>query len=401
MRHVTLLMAVVTCLVAPIRPLAADGPDGADSDVDILDLVPAAATAAIAIRNASELAQRGDTLIDETDIQVPMRFSDAFGFLLSILRLEKGVDRSGSFVLFAVDAKGLESLALAVPIDDVEAMAENLGIPNDQFVEGNVIDLADYPRGEGGTVIRYVAVRQQHLFVGLSRKTVKLALTAPRLRGVLPEGAAKTLVKDDILIYARDETIKELLKDQPRIIDMLARSMVGRKNAAEQKALSKELKQLTLGIRLDGGVGASLVLDFEGERSKEYLTELGTANAHASLVGLPDGKILAAQSFSSRGEAMAVMVQSLFVVALNGVLSVSGDDMSFGHRSNLADLFGLGWKSCDETRVALYENVDPSRHGWFSFLAILETDDAEQFVQDMVDLAPFMHASRLTATERD
>ena len=49
----------------------------------------------------------------------------------------------------------------------------------------------------------------------------------------------------------------------------------------------------------------------------------------------------------------------------------------------------------------MYENENPDRDGIFSIVSVLETDDAEQFVDDMTGLAQFVNAARLSPDDVD
>ena len=71
----------------------------------MLELIPEDAAAAIVIRNADDLAKKGDKFLDDTGIDMPFRPSQLYDLLLAELRIRAGVDRERPVALVAANPK--------------------------------------------------------------------------------------------------------------------------------------------------------------------------------------------------------------------------------------------------------------------------------------------------------
>ena len=379
-----------------VPAVAEDNHPKSNATLDALDAIPANATAAVAIRSISELTTRGDEFIDKTKVQVPVRLSMVVSLLWSFIDVNEGIDRNGNLALmvFSNQPDGSD-LVLAVQIKDIGQLANSMRIPRDKLVPNPVLDRRDYPGNNNN--VPFVAVRGSHLYVSLEREVMEFAMGAPPLSGFVSKEIKKTLGDDDILLYAA----KSQFSSSPfkSVTETLADLFAKDEDAQTKLACLDELNRAIIGIRLDEGVGVTAMFDFAGQQSRDLLSRVASDNTSATLDGLPAGQLLVAQSVSTRGDEMAQVTQSLFGLLLDRIVIESDDMLSSSRRSKIANLFGLSWQSCEQTRVGLYENRDPAKDGWFSLVAILDAEEPEQFVQDMVDLAPFMHASGLTVAE--
>ena len=375
------------------------------TDLDILDLIPSTASAAIAIRDIAEVKLRGDEFFTKTKVKSPMRVSDGFEQLVKFVGPEESVDDKGPLVLITFSNRldlydHLYNLALGVPIKDLDAFAKKLGITRQTLVSGDVINVSKLP-GTGYSALPFLAVRGRHAFIGLGKDAIEKAIRGPSLGTQFPEDAKMTVADDDVVGFMTKPLMDELISFSTDSAKDFYDWFVDWEDEKTIERVQKELKWSLLGIRLDGGIGATIMFDFEGDQSRDLLTRLGRGNSRANLNGLPEGNILIAQALCTKGEEMASFARSMFGAVLEQTLANSGETIASARLSNLANLFGLSWQSCDQTRFALYENADPTHTGWFSLLAILDTEQAEQFVKDMVELAPFMHASGLTVTDAE
>ena len=221
--------------------------------VGVLAVVPESVSAAVAIRNASELTRRGDVFIQRTGMKVPLRPSDAFRWLVDFLGIRKGLDDDGAFALMAMSPDvELTSLVLAVPVKDFDAMSSNLKVSRDRLKAGEVVDRNDLGGPNPMQYVRYVSVRGNHLLMGGDREKVQEAASAPALNVSLPEELQRTLSDDDIVLFARQLGADNLSIAVHRIVEGLPPS-TNESQAKTVKQLTKaamDLRSVIAGIRL-------------------------------------------------------------------------------------------------------------------------------------------------------
>lgn len=367
-----------------------------------LDIIASDAVAALAIRNVKELTERGDEFIKKSEIKSPWRLSDGYRLVTLSLGLNRGLDESGSATLMLLDEDGdLNALVLTVPIGDFAAMAGNFKLKREDLVEGRVIDRREREGESVQPYARYLAVRGSHLVMGGERDFVARAAKAKPLRDVLPEEDRTTLDGDDILLYINTKPLRHLADLEGRLEEF------DRDEAAALRQLtqaSQDLSYLLGGVRLDEGFGSTFLFRFEGETSREVLTDMrGGKQANATLAALPTGRVLAAHASSGDGEKTAAAARALLRLFFRdlGPLNAGFEQFaSAGYQANIVGVFGEVWQRLNGSRSALYENDDAERDGAFSLIAVLDTDDAERFVTDMTSLARFVSAATLDDDER-
>lgn len=375
-----------------------------EAQVNALGIVPESVSIAIGVRNISELTIRGDKFIDESGLNVPIRYSAAFVWLVDFLNIRKGLDQEGAMALMQIPPElDLESLVLAVPVKDFRLMAENLGVPQYRLLSGDVLDRDEHEGTNNMPYVRYIAVRGKHLLLGGMKETVEVAARAPSLKMALPNQLERTLVDDDILLYARQldaSTVNSVIEGVALTIESLGEG--AQDETVEQlKSAASDLKSVIAGIRLDGGLGATLSLNFEGEQSKDVLGRIASHANELSLAGLPTGRVLAAHTSRGDGDKSEDIASVLLSILYDQLMAWTDQEMKLRQDSAIVDMFGVGWEHLNGSRTALYENADPRRQGAFSFLAILEADDADAFVEEMAALARFVSVSGLPAEERE
>lgn len=394
----TFVVILLSLLVSTAR--ADDSPKAtARKQTTALDIVPEEVVAAIAIRNVTELTERGDQFITKTELKVPMRLSEAYGFVTSFLGIGRGLDKKGAAALMLCKPElKEEGLVLAVPVADFKAMAANFGLDRDRLVEGKVIDRKSFQDVKSMEYVRYLAVRGNHLLMGGSAASVELAAKGRSLRESLPKDDRETLDKDDILLYGNTKLVKDEWQDElKRLMSDLDEFPEDEANVLREiAAASNELNHLAVGVRLHDGLGATVLLQFKGDKSRSVLTRLQGDKSKTSLAGLPAGRVIAAHAATGDGDKSAVVARALLQFLLQTFSLKTDEFVSAGHRSNFVGVFGEGWQRINGSRTALYENQNPASEGLFSLVAILETDDAEQFITDMSGLARFVNASGLS-----
>jgi HEAT repeat protein len=367
-----------------------------------LDVIASDALGAIAIRNVKELTTRGDAMIDKADIKAAMRVSDLYRMGILFLGLSRGVDEEGAAAVMLMSSKpDAQAFVLAVPVADAEAMAGNFKLTAKDFAGGKVVDRREREQGDHflGPFVRYAALDGQHFYLGGDPKVMQAAIKGKRLSAVLNPQDRATLAEDDLIGYANRQQLDD---DGKRMFSDEFKRQLKQFDADEKSPLRQsgdaieDLDMVVGGLRLDEGLGTTLVLNFKGDKSRAVLTKLQGGKAKAALAGLPAGRVLGAHSSSGDGDASAALLKSLLMAKL------PFDEQMFisaAHRPNIVGVFGELWQRLEGSRTAIYENENADRDGLFSLVAILETENAEKFIADMTSLATFVNAATLTGDD--
>src|SRR3989442_9254917 len=115
----------------------------------MLDLVPADAVAAVAIRNLHDLIKKGEKLVPDTDLQLGgLRPSQIFTEVYNFLGIQGGVDGDGSGAILMLPREKeskdfwtvLDYLAGVVPFTDLDKMAANFGFQKGQLKPGVITE---------------------------------------------------------------------------------------------------------------------------------------------------------------------------------------------------------------------------------------------------------------------
>ncbi len=370
--------------------------------VSALDLVSRDAVGAIAIRNVAELTKRGDDLIDKTGIKVPLRLSEGYTFVVHYLGIRRGLAADGSAVLMAFGENLDEhSLVLAAPVDDLSLMAANFSLQPEELVPGKVIDRQQREGEKALPLARYLSLRGSHLLIGGDPKRVEIAARGESIRGSLPPDDAATLDQDDVLLYVAPQKF-ENWEGTVRAFRLETEGLAPDEVEAlrEFQEAAPELRYAASGLRLEEGLGASVMLGFEGEKSRRFLSRLSAGKgAKSTLAGLPTGRVIAAHAGSGSGAPSAAIARAMLHYSLRLYDVDTQAIVSAGHRSNVVGVFGDVWQRLEGSRTALYENDAPQRDGGFSLVAILDTRDAAQFVSEVTHLARFVNAAGFSAGE--
>lgn len=394
-----------TCVLLVVASTSyADEPKGpADKKrPGALDVIPEEALLAISIRNVSELIKRGDTFIDKTEFKTPMRLSDGYKIVTEFLRIKKGLDEEGSAALFVMGTKvdlDFQTLVLAVPVGDWKDMAENFRMKPEDLAEGIVIDRqAREGRQDFVTYARFLTRRGGHVYLGPSEVSVAAVAKSKSLRESVSKEDALSLAQDDILFYANPRPLKDEWKGLVPPLEGSGEDLTPDEVEAIRLVAeaTQDLQFAAAGLRLDGGLGATALLRFKGEKSREILTRLqGGGKGKASLSGLPLGRVLAAYAAAGDGGDSAAVARALLQYSLAHFVADTRHIISAGHRPNVVGVFGEIWQRLEGSRSALYENENFERDGHFGLVAVLDTQNAEKFVADMSSLARFVSASGL------
>jgi hypothetical protein len=369
----------------------------------MLDLIPRDAAAGLAVRNIADFKKKADKLI--SDIEPNMRGGATLLFTLAYeyLGIKGGVDEDNAAAAVLVSPKTVgqkelsarfeELLVLVVPFANRDRMAWNFGFKAGQLKPDQ---MAEAERAQFG---RFFYARAKHLYVGNNEKAVVSVAKGKPLGAELAADRRKALNDADALIHVSPHSLDQgwtrMLKNVETYID---------KNAGkEEQSWARQLVQALAAVqhaiaavRLDGGVGISFLALFPKEGSPEarkLLKALAEGGAPARLAGLPRGNVLAALASGSDGTRNAPIARAFLNMVLhNGEVQKL---ISPADRPLLAGLFTEVWQRLRGGRTAVYQNAEDGKVGLFSVVAILDTDDAPQFIADLRELAQIADGTAL------
>jgi hypothetical protein len=392
--------------------LACAGPVAAQTQ-GVLDIIPAEASAAIAVRNLDDLKTKGDELVIELNKRIdhdkgppPLpRLSELFAEVHRGLGITDGVDYQGSAALILVpkeQARGParnrwfpdNRLILVLPFKDRDKLAANFGFKPGQLKPGRLMKRKQVQEAFPA----YFYARGNHLFLGEDPKAVEYAAKAKPLRQAMPAKQAKVLEQADALGHFNLRAIaKELDFDPKRNADKTSVEKIfgdywmkglepRDKQVARQlvKAID-EVRFLDLALRVDKGLALSFLAVFPEKGAKEahqLLADLGAGPKSPGLVGLPEGSVVAAVAAGGDNRRTAIAARVLFPMLLRGTIG-SRPLVSTATRPLYVAAMTEVWRRVRTSRAALYQTKDESKHGLFSLVGILESDDADRFLADM------------------
>jgi hypothetical protein len=365
---------------------------------DVLDLVPEDAAGAVAIRNLTELHKKGDKFLDETELKVSLRPSQLFDIAFAWLGVTQGLDRNGTAAIIVANPKkagykdlsssaGLDVLVAAVPFTDRDQMASNFGIAAGALKADTMV------KGKGTNFGQFFYARGKHVFFGNNEKAVASVAKGKSAGAALSAAQRRRFAGCDILVHFGTEVWGEEWK---RFLDQTAGRLKDTEDAAGKVAeeLLDSLRTLRFalgGVRIDGGLGVSLLAVFPKDKkspARKFLSDLTGGPGAASLAGLPDGPAVFAQAGHGDG-ARNALVARLIVNFLLRDLVETNRLISAADRPTFAGVFTEVWKRLKGRRLAVYRNADEGKQGLFSIAAVLDTADAEGFLKELHQLAHF------------
>jgi hypothetical protein len=396
MSRISRRLALAVLLAATTAAPAAPPPSA-------LDLVPEDAAFGLAVRNLGDLRKKGDKLYDDAGLKeenLP-RVETLFEQLYLLIGLKAGVDEDAPAAVIVANPKAaglakvptdgdvLKLLVGAVPFKDLDTIAGNFNLKADDLKDGRVV------KAPAGFFLR---ARGRHLLLGLDEKTLGGAFNGKALAAALPEAQRKSLAGTDILVHVGPQWLGETWGDfvkevRARLGDELGEA--DRKLADELVGALKSVRYFLGAIRLEDGLGVSVLAvlpEKVPEPTRKFLASLSGGTGPSDLKALPDGPAVFAEASGGGGAPGARLMKLLADFVLRDVVQAKWLP-SPADRANVLAVFAEVWKRSRGHRVAVYRNADPVKHGLFSAVAILDTDDAGQFLADLKQLA------RLAGTE--
>jgi hypothetical protein len=374
----------------------------------MLDLIPHDAAAGVVIRNLTDLRKKGDKFIAETDLQTPIRPSELFSMAYNFLGIRGGVDEDGSaaIVLLSPEKRGkdidfgdLEKLLVGiVPIGDHDKLAANFGFKPGGLVPNKIMPTTAQNFG------KVVYVRGKHLILANHTTALERYTQAKPVGADLSAVQRKSFNQSDIVLHLGPRAWADQWKQFLREVE---KNLEKPEDVQEQKIVRQLIDSLAdppygiAAFRLDGGLSVNFVAVFgkENKIARVFLAGLGSTTAGSSLRGLPEGRVIAAQATVGDGGKNAPLARTLFQFVLKAALE-SKEVFSATDRPSFVGVFNEVWQRLKGSRAAVYLTSDESRLGLFSLVAILDTDDAQQFLKEMKTLARIADAAGVDLTQK-
>jgi hypothetical protein len=360
-----------------------------------LDLIPADAVAAIALRAPDDLRTKADQLFKDADFNFGFRPTEAHDWLVNWLGVRPGLDLNGPFALsFLPGADGGDArindlektFILAVPVKDRDQMAGNFGLAKGALTEGKPL-AAPMARQD---LIKFVALRGGHVLLANREPVLQRALRAGPLAGRLSAAQRASFATADVLIHLNPRPLKqEWHALRKSLEDELARWQDPQdQHTARQFLATLDHVQFALaGVRLDKGLGLQFLaaVDETVADVKEFLGSLRAGEA-ARLDGLPDGRLVAAQAFAGAGARTGLFARAVVHASLQHLMETR-QLTAAADRPTFLGVFAEVWGRLTGCRVGVYLTRDEPRLGLFSLVAVLDAADVGQFLADLRALA--------------
>jgi hypothetical protein len=370
-----------------------------------LDHIPSDALGALVIRDLNELAKKGDKLLDDTNAQQGVRISNLLSLAFIGLGIPQGeLDLGRPIALVLADPRSIDPklkleqalegpkcIVAVLPFNKQEDFEKALGLEAGILKGGQVVKLPKKLGQFGDPGLEFIAMKGKHVYLGFDEKAVRVVSKAKGVGGELTAEQRKLLDRSDVLLHLGTEGWGAMWKDAIGNVEKELAQLTEEDEKKVAKGFVEALKAVRFGmasLRLDEGVGVSFmsVMHKEGhESARKFLAELG-GEGTASLRGLAEGHVLAAMATggtASPNNALArVMMRSLLQDLL-----VPRRVVGAGDRPALLSTFLEMWQRVRGGRAALYKSADTNELGLFSAVGILDTENPEQLLAELRQLA--------------
>ncbi len=372
----------------------------------VLDALPQDTVAAIAIRDLDSLLRKGDKFLDETQIRMPLRPSKLFEEANRFLGIRGGFNRNGSAAIVLMSPTnqkriGLEQLenllVPVIPYTNADEMADNFGIGKGKLPLKTVLTTK-------GGMLRHNAMRtKDHFYLSSSSETLRRILAGKKLADELTPEQRKPFDASDIVLHL-GRYFWEKEAGEARLVDEMLKNDPDLRNGDYAKRLAaaiREIRNAVLGFRIDDGLDAQLLATFpKGGDGEKLLASLRDRRRPSSLLGLPDGNVLFAQAASGDADEQAFLAKIMFHFLIDVAL-VDNRVIAPIDRVHYLGVLHEIWRQLRSNRLAVYQNSDEPKHGLFSAVAILDTEDAPRFLRDMKILLRMAQADSLDWNKKE
>jgi len=393
--------------IAPMSAAAADqaakpglGKSG------ILDIVPSDAALAFAIRNLQDLKRKGDTFLEKTGLQIPVRPSQIFDFALGWIGIQQGVDDQSPIALIMVNLENVgaefgkleeleKTLVLAIPFNDRDQIAASFSLKGADLKPEKIIRVAKTPKNFD--LRGFVAVRGKHLLMSAHAPAIQLVLDDKPIRQTIGEQQQQLLDRSDILLQVGPRSWGQQWKTIVKEVEASEDTAGDSKDAQLMRRFGRALRNFRLGLvgaRIEDGLSFNIITLFDdvGE-ARKLLTELAAGTQASELRGLPNGNVLFAQAVRSDGAQTVTIARELAGLMLGKTTSMKF--ASLERHPVLVDIFGDVWQRLQGSKFAVYQTEQDPAQGLFNLMAILDTKDADAFLTELRELTTFISSAGL------
>lgn len=393
-------LATMILLAVAAAPAAAQAP---------LDIIPQDAAASIAIRDLDELIKRGDKFIADTGIDNNLRPSDLFREVNQFLGINQGLNVKRPAAIFLmrpakekdqIGFREIEQLIVpAIPFSDADLMAENFGIGKGKLKLKGI-----EPTKEMLMFGKFATRTNEHLYLSDSKSTLERLLKSKMVADTLTAEQRKQFDDTDILIHlgrylwdvegenlARADFLQRHGSDDPKEKEFVEEFAAG----------FLELQNTLFGFRLDDGVNMQLLATVpKTGKAAKLLAKLRDQQKPSTLQGLPEGNVLFAQASSGDTGKQALFAKAMFNFMLEDLL-INQKVVHHVDRLHYLGVLHEVWRFIQGNRLAVYQNSEEKKHGLFTGVAILDVENAQQFVLGMRLLAKMATAEKLDMTKKE
>ncbi len=385
----------------------------APAQESLLELLPEGACA-FGVRDLSELKAKGDKFLKDADIPMNPRPSQMVEQAFRELRVQGAVNEKARALFMVFGPKAFpkkiqgwnpEKLSVAIiPIKDQKRLEKNFELKPGELKPGQVVKI----KKQGGPGFGdYIYLRGKNLFIGEDADVVAYAAEkAPPLAKRLNANQKKSLKEADMVIHLALEAWGEQLS--PLFLTGNAQNIIKTKDPEERKLVEQIIRagrgvSYVLGaIRIDEGLGVNIVAGIRergSEDAKKLLALLGSGKGVSGLHNLPKGSLLAAQGVRGNGKSTSMLAKVLLDQVFDNIFQTE-QIISASERPIFVGVLKEVWERLKGSKTAVYINPNSRQQGLFSFLAVLDTRDAQEFLKEMKLLAKIAEGKKLDLTKK-
>lgn len=383
------------------------------------DLIPSNAAAGFVVQNLKELKTEGDAFLKNTGLEqkFSLRPSQLFDMAFSFVGLMKGRDDSlpqGVFLANLIEARVLDPsnfpdleklLVVSVGVADRDEMAANFNLAKGELEPEQILKIT---RNNNSSFGQFIYLRGKHLYLGNNERAILSVAQGKPLSGVLTSSQMQRVQKSDLLLHIGTTPwgaawVKFVQEAKTRVQELKGQ------DTDPDTGLSVEMLELiadslpalqnvliAAGID-DKGLELSTLAIFrpEGQPSAKKLLELLKSGEEASsLSSLPKKRLIAAQAVRSDGSRNRALVRAMLDSFIQFWINEK-KLAEFTDRPQFVGLFDEVWQRLKGSQAAVYKNDNPATEGLFSIVAILDTENPQEFLDQMRQLSRFAKPGEL------
>ncbi len=394
-----ILTVAILCLPAVCQStcpqiLADAPPKEVRGNQDILRLIDHKHILSIGIRNPAEVIKKSQEIRDRANLKNALNVDDFVDGICQMVKMEGCVDRTKPFIV-SLGTPSLFAGKVNFTVTDVNKLASNLEVSAEKLRKGQAYKL---PKPVNAFLFRFafrfafVRLRGNQLAMSTSEALLDTPKPAESLSENLSAKDKEILASDDMLIVLGQSAFEGDFRD------FLNSSMSASQDDNVRKFLD-DLKYAACGIRLDTGIGTTMIAGLKSLDSKNLLGEFFDSTRDTTLARMPRGKILTTHALQADSKTTGGVLGSILSITRD---AISAQIARTTIHSDSYQLDGLLSEALDRIKgghLVLYESSNRKRYGDFSLLGVLTTDDPDAFLTDLTGLTPFVNAASMSDAE--